>query len=64
MLSTVIVNQSALNGLKNKKVVILTCEQENVGYQIKKFDNSNLQALFDEDEAQTQQQLADVLLGT
>ena len=54
--SMLLVHHSALSGLKNSKVAILTWEMKNV----EKFEDSELQALLDEDDAQTQQ-LADQL---
>jgi len=55
-----LVNHNALSGLKNSKVVILMKNEER-GKPPKKFEDCELQALLDEDDAQTQQQLADQL---
>jgi len=56
-----LVNHSALSDLKNSKVMILNVRNEERGKSPKKFKDSELQALLDEDGAQTQQQLADQL---
>jgi len=56
-----LVNHSALSGLKNSKVMILNVRNEEREKPLKKFKDSELQALLDEDDAQTQQQLADQL---
>jgi len=56
--SMLLVNHSALSGLKNSKVTILRNEER--GKPPKKFKDSELQTLLDEDDAQTQH-LADQL---
>ena len=56
--SMLLVNHSALSGLKNSKVTILRNEER--GKPSKKFKDSELQTLLDEDDAQTQH-LADQL---
>jgi len=56
--SMLLVNHSALSGLKNSKVTILRNEER--GKPPKKFEDSELQTLLDENDAQTQQ-LADQL---
>jgi len=52
-----LVNHSALSDLKNSKLAILMWKRK----KPKKFEDSELQALLDEDDAQTQQQLANQL---
>ena len=56
-----LVNHSALSGLKNSEAAIFDARNEERGRPPKKFRNSELQASLDEDDAQTQQQLADQL---
>jgi len=56
--SMLLVNHSALSGLKNSKMTILTRETKNVENHRKSL-KSELQALLDENDAQ--QQLADQL---
>jgi len=55
------VNHSALSGLKNSKVVDFDVRNEERGKPPTKFEDNELQALLDEDDAQTQQQLVDQL---
>lgn len=52
-----LVNHSALSGLKNAKVPIFTRETKNVEDHRKTIEDSELQASLDEDDAQTQQRL-------
>ena len=59
--SMLLVNHSALSGLKNSEVAIFDARNEERGRLPKKFRDSELQASLDEDNAQTQQQLADQL---
>jgi len=59
-MNMLLVNHSVLSDLKNSKMAILVRNEER-GKPPKKFENSELQALLDEDDAQTQQQLADQL---
>ncbi|XP_036141723.1 uncharacterized protein LOC118645201 [Monomorium pharaonis] len=54
-----LINHRALSSLKNSKVAILRNEER--GRPPKKFEDSELQALLDEDDVQTQQPLADQL---
>ena len=56
-----LVNHSALSGLKNSEAAIFDARNEERGRPPKKFRNSELQASLDENDAQTQQQLADQL---
>jgi len=59
-MNMLLVNHSVLSDLKNSKMAILVRNEER-GKPPKKFENSELQALLDEDDAQTQQQLANQL---